>query len=118
MAITQEEFSILSGWLKWSDATNMLYKHVSAQAFELLKGRVEKIATLKTESQWLKRQQEVRQTLLKLVGPFPEKTPLNPKVVGVINKKGYRLEKIIFESRPELYVTACLFIQMDQQVYL
>jgi len=110
MAITQEEFSVLSGWLKWSDAPNMLYKHVSAQAFELLKGRIEKIATLKTEGQWLKRQQEVRQTLIKLVGPFPEKTPLNPKVVGVITKKGYRLEKIIFESRPELYVTACLFI--------
>jgi cephalosporin-C deacetylase-like acetyl esterase len=110
MAITQEEFSVLSGWLKWSDAPNMLYKYVSAQAFELLKGRIEKIATLKTEGQWLKRQQEVRQTLIKLVGPFPEKTPLNPKVVGVINKKGYRLEKIIFESRPELYVTACLFI--------
>jgi len=110
MAITQEEFSVLSGWLKWSDATNMLYKHVSAQAFQILEERVEKIATLKTETQWLKRQQEVRQTLMKLVGPFPEKTPLNPKVVGIINKKGYRLEKIIFESRPELYVTACLFI--------
>jgi len=110
MAITQEEFSVLSSWVKWSDASNMLYKHISTQAFQILKDRVSKIATLKTEGQWLKRQQEVRQTLMELVGPFPEKTPLNPRIVEIINKKGYRLEKTIFESRPNLYVTACLFI--------
>lgn len=110
MAITQEEFSILSGWKQWTDASNMLYHHVCAQAFQLLKERTAKISTLVTEGQWLKRQKEVRQTLMELVGPFPEKTPLNPKTVGIINKKGYRMEKVIYESRPDFYVTACLFI--------
>jgi cephalosporin-C deacetylase-like acetyl esterase len=110
MAITQEEFSILSSWKKWTDAPNMLYNHITEQAFQLLKDRTDKIATLKTEGQWLKRQQEVKQTLMDIVGPFPEKTPLNPKTVGIVNKKGCRLEKIIFESRPEFYVTACMFI--------
>jgi len=110
MAITQEEFSVLYGWMKWTDAPNMLYHYISTQALQLLKDRTAKIATLKTEYQWLKRQQEVRQTLIELIGPFPEKTPLNPRIVGVINKKGYRLEKVIFESRPNFYVTACLFI--------
>ena len=47
---------------------------------------------------------------MELVGPFPEKTPLNPEVVGIISKNGYRMEKVIYESRPEFYVTACLFI--------
>lgn len=110
MAITQEEFSILSTWKQWTDAQNMLYHHISSEAFQLLKDRVAKIATLKTEAQWLKRQQEVHQTLMKLVGPFPEKTPLNARTVEIINKKDCRLEKIIFESRPNFFVTACLFI--------
>jgi len=110
MAITQEEFSVLSGWKRWTDAQNMLYHHISEQAFQLLKDRRKKIATLKTEGQWIKRQQEVKKILMDIVGPFPEKNPLNPKIVGVIKKNGYRLEKIIYESRPDFYVTACLFI--------
>ena len=110
MAIAQEEFSVLSGWKQWTDAQNMLYKHVSTQAFQLLKERVNKITTLKTEGQWHKRQQEVHRILMELVGPFPAKTPLNPNVVGVINKNGYRLEKVIYESIPNFFVTACLFI--------
>ena len=47
---------------------------------------------------------------LKLLGPFPEKTPLNIRVTGVIQKEGYRVEKLIFESQPNYYVTAAIFI--------
>ncbi|MGB9595911.1 MAG: alpha/beta hydrolase family protein, partial [Candidatus Poribacteria bacterium] len=110
MAITQEEFSVLSGWKQWTDAQNILYKHIAGQAFQFLKDRKKKINSLKTEGQWIKRQQEVKKILMNIVGPFPEKNPLNPKIVNVIKKNGYRLEKIIYESRPEFYVTACLFI--------
>jgi cephalosporin-C deacetylase-like acetyl esterase len=110
MAITQEEFAILSSWKQWTDASNMLYHSITAQAFGLLRERTAKVSTLVTEGQWLKRQQEVRQILMELVGPFPERTPLNPEIVGTINKKGYRMEKVIYESRPEFYVTVCLFI--------
>ncbi|MFC1558447.1 alpha/beta hydrolase family protein [candidate division KSB1 bacterium] len=65
---------------------------------------------MKTKTDWLKRQQKVREILMNTVGPFPEKTPLNPKVTGVLKKDGYRVEKIVFESMSEFYVTGCLFI--------
>lgn len=106
----EEELSVLSRWMKWTDAPNMLYHHLSAQAYDYLGERATKVATLKTEGQWIRRQEEVRQTLMNIVGPFPEKTPLNPQIVDVINKEGYRVEKVIYESMPDLYVTACLFI--------
>ena len=106
----QENLSVLSRWMRWTDAPNMLYHHLSAQAFQHLDERAAKVATLKTEGQWLKRQEEIRQILMEIVGPFPEKTPLNPKVVGVIDKEGYRVEKLIYESMPNFYVTACRFI--------
>jgi cephalosporin-C deacetylase-like acetyl esterase len=42
-------------------------------------------------------------------GPFPERTPLNPRRVGTLEKSDYVVEKIIFESRPQFYVTANLY---------
>jgi len=59
---------------------------------------------------WIKRQEKVKASLMQSVGPFPGKTPLNPVVTGVVKKSGYRVEKIIYESIPKFYVTACLFI--------
>ncbi len=56
------------------------------------------------------RQREVRAKWLAAVGPFPEKTPLNARVVGTLERDGYRVEKVIYESRPNHHVTACLYI--------
>ena len=110
MAEAQEDLLVLSRWMQWSDAPNMLYHHLTGQAVRQLEARASMVAGLKTEGQWLRRQAEVRQALMKIVGPFPEKTPLNPRMVGVLEGDGYRVEKLIYESMPNFYVTACLFI--------
>ena len=41
-----------------------------------------------------------------LVGPLPEKTPLNARITGVVDKGDYRIEKVVYESQPGLHVTA------------
>ncbi len=41
---------------------------------------------------------------------MPDRTPLNPQLVGTLQGKGYRVEKIIFESRPGFHVTANLYL--------
>ena len=56
---------------------------------------------------------EVREKLRKTIGPFPEKTPLNPRITGTLAKDGYRVEKLVYESRPDFYVTAALFVPED-----
>ncbi len=43
-------------------------------------------------------------------GPWPEKTPLKPRVTGVVERDTYKIENIIFESRPDFLVTANLYI--------
>ncbi|HUU28852.1 MAG TPA: acetylxylan esterase [archaeon] len=106
----EERLEVLSRWVECSDAENMLIHHLNRLAFGCLDRRDEKVAGLKTKEDWLNRQQEIKESFLKLVGPFPEKTPLNPRVTGVLKKDGYRIEKIIFESMPGFYVTGCLFI--------
>ena len=105
-----ENLRVFDRWLKYTDAPNALYHHCCDQAFQYLDKRASEVTKLKTKSQWLERQETTRKTLLDMVGPFPEKTPLDAKVVDTVRKNGYHVEKIIYESRPKFYVTACLFV--------
>ncbi|WP_437200724.1 alpha/beta hydrolase family protein [Planctomicrobium sp. SH664] len=43
-----------------------------------------------------------------------EKTPLNPRVMAVIERDQYRIENVIFESRPDFYVTANLYLPIGR----
>ena len=52
----------------------------------------------------------LKEKMTAAVGGFPEKTPLNVRVLGTVARKGYRIEKLLFESRPKHYVTALLFV--------
>lgn len=105
-----EDLKFLTRWFQWADARNFLQSHLNSLAFEQLQARRQQIATLKTAEDWKRRQAEVRRILEEIVGPFPEKTPLNPRVLGRVEKRGYRIEKLVFESRPNFFVTACLFL--------
>ncbi|HEY2250542.1 MAG TPA: prolyl oligopeptidase family serine peptidase, partial [Planctomycetaceae bacterium] len=53
---------------------------------------------------------QVRQKIQRCFAPFPEKTPLNPQVTGIVERDAYRIEKVIFESRPRFFVTANLYV--------
>ncbi len=106
----QDDVNLFNYWKYYSDAENSLYKYFGSVAFEQLDKREVEIEKLKTKADWEKRQTHVKNKLLEIVGPFPEKTPLNAQITGVIQKDGYRVEKIIYESMPRYYVTAALFI--------
>lgn len=54
--------------------------------------------------------EECKARYRKLLGELPAKTNLNAKVVGVIRQKGYRVERIVYESIPGHHVTANLYI--------
>lgn len=56
------------------------------------------------------RAKNLRQRFLDEIGGFPERTPLNAQITGVIERDGYRVEKVIFESQPKFFVTALLFL--------
>ncbi len=52
----------------------------------------------------------VKDRIRRSFGPEPERTPLNPQVTGVIERDTYRIENVIFESRPGFPVTANLYL--------
>lgn len=107
----QNEYDILGeNWLQYTDAPNSLYHYISGQAYEMLSKRSEEISRISSLSEWQQRQKMVRETLLDIVGPFPEKTPLNARITRTIEKDGFRVEHIVYESQPGFFVTSSLFI--------
>ena len=105
-----EDLSVLRNWYKYTDKENALYHYIAEESFQYLSERADAISQLSTKSDWEKRQNAVREKLMKIIGPFPEKTPLNPHITETLVKDGYKMEKLYYESQPDFYVTACLFM--------
>ncbi|GAA4353352.1 alpha/beta hydrolase family protein [Hymenobacter saemangeumensis] len=55
-------------------------------------------------------QDSVRARFRRVLGPLPVRTPLNAQVSGAIERPGFRIEKIIYESMPRHRVTANLYL--------
>ncbi len=112
-----EDLSVLDGgnfrgpsWIDWNDPGLMLVHHLNDLTRDCLASREAEIGNLKSADAWEKRQAKVRQTLDQILGPWPARSPLNPRITGTLQKDGYRVEKIVFESMPNFYVTGAIFI--------
>lgn len=55
-------------------------------------------------------QARLRAKFIEAIGGLPERTPLEARVTGVLTRDDYRVEKIVFESRPKFFVTGALFL--------
>jgi hypothetical protein len=110
----QEDLGVLQDrgntWLQFRNADNSFYQYLADQAYVLLEKRAESINGLSSLSEVENKQQMIRKAFMDVVGPFPEKAPLNAKVLRVIKKDGYSIEHILIESQPGFFVTSMLFI--------
>jgi len=88
----------------------MAHDYYESRAREILLDRERRIAALKTKKDALAYVSYVRAAVKKAFGPMPPKTPLNAKVTGRVEKDGYSLEKVVYESRPGLFVTGNLYL--------
>ncbi|QNI35782.1 alpha/beta hydrolase family protein [Edaphobacter albus] len=94
-------------WNDWPD-------FVAQKMHAVRSTRRKMIDSVRTSQDVQKRAALVREQLWTVLGGSPERTPLNPRVVGSIDRGIYRIEKIIFESRPGIYVTAHLYLPSIQ----
>ncbi|HSD26795.1 MAG TPA: acetylxylan esterase, partial [Vicinamibacteria bacterium] len=85
------------------------YQLDRAWAFDA--ARQERFARVKTEADLKALQDELRRKALALIGGLPEaKTALAARITATIPMDGYRIEKLVFESRPGLHVTALVYV--------
>jgi dienelactone hydrolase len=87
-----------------------LERYLKDEASRLLAARRREVAAMKTPEQIRARQERLRADFLRSLGDLPGRTPLNPRVVGTLQGQGYRVEKVIFESRPNHHVTGLLYL--------
>ncbi len=52
----------------------------------------------------------VRAKFREMIHGLPERTALNPSVVRTTERDGYRIENVMFESRPDFWVTGNLYV--------
>jgi len=110
LAQQSDDLNFASGLEQFHNIRRMLPSYLNNIGFRMLgerKRRVEHLATIEDVN---KRRSYVREQMLKDLGGFPDRTPLNARVVGVLERPGYRIEKVIFESQPDFYVTANLYL--------
>ena len=88
----------------------MLHDWYVAQVRAAELRHVQKIESLKNRDDAEKYVLDVQKKIRDCFGPEPQRTPLNPQVTGVVERDTYRIEKVIFESRPNFQVTANLYI--------
>jgi cephalosporin-C deacetylase-like acetyl esterase len=90
---------------------HMMRDHLRKRVHEALDQRLEKLEQLRTEKQISAYQDQLRKFFRETVDLDSfERTPLNPVTTGRLQRKDYRIEKVIFESLPGFHVTGNLYI--------
>jgi dienelactone hydrolase len=64
-----------------------------------------------SKAAWEARAEELRRRVMIAtdVWPMPERTPMNPVIYGKVQRDGFTVEKVYFESVPNHFVTGLLF---------
>ncbi len=105
-----EDLDFASGLEQFHDIHGMLPSYLNNIGLQLLSRRQRQIERLVTIEDVSRRRAYLRERMLDDLGGFPERTPLNARVVGVVQRPAYKIEKVIFESQPQFYVTANLYV--------
>ncbi len=88
--------------------------YLRALAEKAAETRDAELAKLTTPAAVEARQKWDRETLWKLIGGMPDRTPLNARTTGSFEREQYKVEKVIYESRPRLFVSANLYVPTNR----
>jgi cephalosporin-C deacetylase-like acetyl esterase len=109
-------------WAQPPAAASLARRHNATERYELFKKNLAQRAEAITRDQlqginnledWKRRRPEVLRQFRDMLGldPMPPRTPLNARITGSMERPdGYRIENIVFESSPKLYVTGNLYL--------
>jgi dienelactone hydrolase/pimeloyl-ACP methyl ester carboxylesterase len=109
MAVGAAGITKLDGFY-YRDYSRCLPNYLTALARAAYEKRNRALALLTDAPAIHRRQLWARETLWKLIGAQLEKTPLNARTIGAFEREGYRVEKVVYESRPQLFISANLYV--------
>ena len=116
-AAAADELAVLGEKIGQTTPKEMMHSHLMRLAHAALDRRDAEYEKIKTPEQIAAYQERMRQFYVDALGGFPERTPLKAQVTGKLDRDGYRIEKIIYQSQPEHYVTALLYLPKTDPPY-
>jgi len=102
----KEDLSVLPS----KNGRGMLHAYLLKECQKCFDARRKAVEAIKTPEQFYERQKKLRADWVAALGGLPKRASLNSRVVGRLDRKDYRIEKVIYESRPNHHVTANLYI--------
>ena len=93
-----------------AEMPDMLESFLSAKLNGLAASWDRQRSTLKTAEQVEARNAFVREKTSAMFGPFPARCSLAAKVVSIQQREGYKVENVLFQSRPDFWVTGNLYV--------
>jgi len=88
----------------------MMQEYLVSRLRELYRANHARVMALNNREEALAYCAGVRDRIETIFGPWPEKTPLNIRVTGELDRGSYRIRKLIFDSRPNFPVTANVYL--------
>src|SRR5437867_11306355 len=105
IAQQSDDLNFASGLEQFHNIRRMLPLYLNNIGLSMLGERKRGVEHFATIADVNKRKTYVCEQMLKNLGGFPERTPLNARVFGVLERMAYRIEKVIFESLSHCYVS-------------
>lgn len=88
----------------------MVHEFFVRQVRESGERHISKLNQLETKADAEQYIRDAQARIRQAFGTEPDRTPLNSRVTGVVERDTYRIENVIFDSRPGFPVTANLYI--------
>jgi uncharacterized protein (TIGR03435 family) len=93
-----------------------LIDYLDGIAFQQLHARQQTVEGIQSRADAEKRREMVRRKVIELIGGLPQSTgPVAVKSFGTIAGDGFRIEKLAYESLPNFWVTANLYVPTGSQ---
>jgi dienelactone hydrolase len=88
----------------------MMQEYVTSRLRQNYRANHERVMGLKSRRDALEYCEEVRKKVGSVFGPWPERTPINVRVTGELERESYTVRKMLFDSRPNFTVSALLYV--------
>lgn len=96
--------------MAWNGYQHMVLDDYVRRMRSLQAERREILGVMRTRADAVAYQNRCLRAVQRAFSPRPARTPLNPRVTGILEQDGYRVEKLLLESRPAFLVSANLYV--------
>ena len=93
----------------------MMQEYLMRRVREIEQEADERKFAMRSKKDALAYQDALRRKMRNVFGPLPRKTALKPAITGVLEREAYRVEKVLFESRPGFPVTGLLYLPKNRR---